>query len=431
MSGIPWGFKFDPTNPVPVDGHTLFSSMLEFNQYLLDPTSFGGRFATVDVGDNEFAFYKVNKDKTVTLIGLDSEWGNISGDITRQADLIAYIQAIMSTVPPGGLRPPIETDLESDLQPEALLTADDVGLFYIVQDMDVLAPGRSGKAWANFKDGNENNPVVWYKVYDQYYSADGVSIILTPTGKLQVSTEWLSGIIATALSVHNTDPTAHQGTFAPATFTLTNAAGNETLPPVSAASPQARAQSLRNNIRFILDNFARLASPAFSGTPTAPTAPVGTNNQQIATTQYVQQNMTAFSGARASGIFQNRSLASATRTIITPLNTTASGFQGNANLISGNAFRADSSGLWLLSIYGGVLSVNVTAPSLISVYKGISDLGANTSGGALLTAQSSAIPSITVVLPLTTGELLSFWIISNQIAQSGIGTISYTFKRIA
>jgi hypothetical protein len=80
------------------------------------------------------------------------------------------LENAMATVPAGGLRPPVEIDTESELlilYPEATLTSDDVGLFYIVQDMDVLAPGRTGKAWANFKDGNENNPVIWYKVYDQ------------------------------------------------------------------------------------------------------------------------------------------------------------------------------------------------------------------------------------------------------------------------
>lgn len=39
---------------------------------------------------------------------------------------------------------------------------------------------------------------------------------------------------------------------------------------------------------FVANNFAKLVSPAFTGTPTAPTAAAGTNTTQIATTAFVQ-----------------------------------------------------------------------------------------------------------------------------------------------
>jgi hypothetical protein len=103
------------------------------------------------------------------------------------------IQSALTTIPTG-LKPPIEIDLESTLPPEAGLVSADVGLFYIIQDMDVLMEGRTGKAWANYKDGNANNPVVWYRVYDQYYSADGITITLTPTGQLQIAQALLDKI---------------------------------------------------------------------------------------------------------------------------------------------------------------------------------------------------------------------------------------------
>ena len=41
---------------------------------------------------------------------------------------------------------------------------------------------------------------------------------------------------------------------------------------------------------------ATIDSPAFTGTPTAPTASGGTNNTQIATTAYVQGEISSFSG---------------------------------------------------------------------------------------------------------------------------------------
>ena len=37
-----------------------------------------------------------------------------------------------------------------------------------------------------------------------------------------------------------------------------------------------------------------LDSPAFTGTPTAPTAPLGTNTTQLATTEFVHQEIDAY-----------------------------------------------------------------------------------------------------------------------------------------
>ena len=46
--------------------------------------------------------------------------------------------------------------------------------------------------------------------------------------------------------------------------------------------------------------FARLASPAFTGTPTAPTATAGTNTTQLATTQFVSKAVSDITVANAS-----------------------------------------------------------------------------------------------------------------------------------
>ena len=46
-----------------------------------------------------------------------------------------------------------------------------------------------------------------------------------------------------------------------------------------------------SHIKYLEDNKANLASPQFTGTPTAPTASAGTNNTQIATTAFVQQEI--------------------------------------------------------------------------------------------------------------------------------------------
>jgi hypothetical protein len=52
----------------------------------------------------------------------------------------------------------------------------------------------------------------------------------------------------------------------------------------------------RADVKTALDLKAALASPALTGTPTAPTASPGTNNTQIATTEYVDDAVSAVSG---------------------------------------------------------------------------------------------------------------------------------------
>ena len=66
------------------------------------------------------------------------------------------------------------------------------------------------------------------------------------------------------------------------------------------------ANTLIGAINEILTNKASLASPAFSGTPTAPTAASGTNNTQIATTEFVQGEIYGL-GSSLSGL--NASIA--------------------------------------------------------------------------------------------------------------------------
>ena len=108
----------------------------------------------------------------------------------------AMLLEALNSVPAEGLRIPVRIELESDLPEPETLTRDNVGDFYTIQTMDITAAGRTGKAWVNFQDSNTANPIVIYKTYDQYYSADGESIVLTPTGQLSVNSDWLGGVLA-------------------------------------------------------------------------------------------------------------------------------------------------------------------------------------------------------------------------------------------
>jgi len=128
---------------------------------------------------------------------------SLGGDVTQQdltnaiakeaAARQAAIEEAIATIPPGGLLPPVRIELESQLPNPTTLS---VGYFFIVQTMDITAAGKTGKAWINYQDpGDTTSPLVWYKTYDHYYSADGDTIILTPAGQLSVSSAWLNPLL--------------------------------------------------------------------------------------------------------------------------------------------------------------------------------------------------------------------------------------------
>lgn len=100
-----------------------------------------------------------------------------------------------------------------------------------------------------------------------------------------------------------------------------------------------------------LSGYAPLASPAFTGTPTAPTAATGTNTTQIATTAFVQQEMSALSPVR-----------SATGTISTSATTASVSYSGTFV----NAYATMGGNIAVVDIAVGTTSVTFTtaaAPS--------------------------------------------------------------------
>jgi hypothetical protein len=106
--------------------------------------------------------------------------GNIvvgsGGGIKDSGVALEDIEDAIKAIPEAGLKPPIGIELESQLSElHPALTADNVGLFYIIQTMDITAPGKTGKAWANYEDGDDTKPVIWYKTYDQYYALHGLT----------------------------------------------------------------------------------------------------------------------------------------------------------------------------------------------------------------------------------------------------------------
>jgi hypothetical protein len=79
------------------------------------------------------------------------------------------IQEVAATVPAGGLMTPAEWPSESTLPDPAALP---IGTYYFVQDMDISAPGHSGRAWVNYTDPSDNGSApIWYKVHDQFMAS--------------------------------------------------------------------------------------------------------------------------------------------------------------------------------------------------------------------------------------------------------------------
>ena len=98
-----------------------------------------------------------------------------------------FIQDVIATIPAGGLKVPISLDLESNLP----TTGQKDGDYYFIEDMDETMSGHTGRAWWN----SATSTTDWQITYDQYYSADGESVILTGGGALKVSTTWLNEMI--------------------------------------------------------------------------------------------------------------------------------------------------------------------------------------------------------------------------------------------
>lgn len=105
------------------------------------------------------------------------------------------------------------------------------------------------------------------------------------TGQTVIEADWLNDVDA---ATYGTRPVATGGTGA---TTATDARTNLGLGNVDNTADSAKPVSTAQ--QTALDLKANLVSPTFTGTPTAPTAAVGTNTTQVATTAHVYAERTA------------------------------------------------------------------------------------------------------------------------------------------
>ena len=125
----------------------------------------------------------------------------------------------------------------------------------------------------------------------------------------------------------------------------------------------------------ISSSFAALASPTFTGTPAAPTAGAATNTTQIATTAFVQQELSSLLGANDAMVFKGTLGTGGT---ITALPTTYSagwcykvitaGTYAGQTCEVGDLIIAivDRAGSGNLDADWSVLQTNITTPGTLS-----------------------------------------------------------------
>ena len=154
----------------------------------------------------------------------------------------------------------------------------------------------------------------------------------------------------------------------------------------STFTPSAHSHVISDvtNLQTSLDAKAPLASPALSGTPTAPTAAVGTNTTQIATTAFVRGEVSALVAAAPGTLDTLNELASALGNDPNFATTVTNSLAGKAPLTGTGA-----SGTWNISVTGSAGSVawtNVSGrPTALSSFT-------NDSGYVLSSSLSSYLP---------------------------------------
>ena len=153
---------------------------------------------------------------------------------------------------------------------------------------------------------------------------------------------------------------------------------------------------------------AKLNSPVFTGTPTAPTASVGTNNTQLATTAFVQAEIaadTAVFAPLASPTFTGVPAAptAAVSTNTTQLATTAFVVAQVANDAPSKT-GTGATGTWNISVSGNAATAT-NATNSITQTPGTNNTTIATT--AFTTAAIAAIPTPTTIIPSGTVMLFA------------------------
>ena len=160
-----------------------------------------------------------------------------------------------------------------------------------------------------------------------------IKIAGDPTTALGIATKnYVDTVVSTtAAPLANIASPAFTGTpTAPTASVTANTAQIATTQFVQTALGSNTKSYIDNSIATAVAPLANIASPAFTGTPTAPTASVTANTAQIATTQFVQTAL----GSNTKTYIDN-SISTATSTLATILNPAFTGTPTAANAATG------------------------------------------------------------------------------------------------
>ena len=143
---------------------------------------------------------------------------------------------------------------------------------------------------------------------------------------------------------------------------------------------------------------AQKVSPAFTGVPTAPTAANGTSTTQLATTAYVQNQLTGSGGIDTTGPISGGNISStgvisATGGIVTSGNISATGAISASGTVTGGNLYTGGTAVVTGNITGG----NVTATGSVTATNGTVRLARLSSGqrDALIPANGDLIYNTT------------------------------------
>lgn len=203
-----------------------------------------------------------------------------------------------------------------------------------------------------------------------------------------------------------TAPTAAAGTTTTQIATTAFVAGNATNAPSTMNGVGAIGVSTRHargdHVHPTDTSRAPLASPAFTGTPTAPTATAGTNTTQVATTAFV---------TTADNLKANLASPALTGTPTAP--TAAPGT--NTTQLATTAFVTAAAAL-KSNIASPTFTGTVTAPNILST----NNLGFTTGGGGTVTQLTSKSTSVTL-------NKCSGQIVTNAASLGAGATVAFPF----
>ena len=266
------------------------------------------------------------------------------------------------------------------------------------------------------------------------------------TGSFATTVNSVGGVSSTTIA---TLPTSVNSNTASITAETTRATNAENALDTKITSNTANITSNTNNIasntssitsiNSSLSAKADLASPAFTGTPTAPTPTTGDNTTKLATTAFVQASINASSvGITSVGAISGTSnangatISGTSQLILTPADATNGGiltsgtqsiagyktFESNVN-VKGNIYSAGSLAIQNLS------SIATWVGSAIGVGKGGTGMTSPGTSGNILTSNGTlwtSAPPTAVNAGTLTGTTLASTITGSSL--TSVGTIT-------